>query len=63
MNIPSACRIANIAANNAMILAYDANSSLDGIFGKDSRTIHTSSARSPPRSRRRGAARLNAMLS
>jgi hypothetical protein len=25
MNIPSACRIANIAINDAMILPYDAN--------------------------------------
>jgi hypothetical protein len=24
-NIPSACRIANIASNDAMILSYDAN--------------------------------------
>jgi hypothetical protein len=34
-NIPSACRIANIALNDAMILPYDTNP--DGIFGKDRR--------------------------
>ena len=30
-----ACRIANIALNDAMILPYDAKSTRDGIFGKD----------------------------
>ena len=32
---PSACRIANIAFNDAMILSYDANPGPDGIFGRD----------------------------
>ena len=34
-NIPSACRIVNIALNDAMILSHDANLGSDGIFGKD----------------------------
>ena len=35
-NNPSACRIANIAFNDAMILAYDANPGSMEFFGKDS---------------------------
>jgi hypothetical protein len=31
----SACRIANIALKDAMILFYDANPGPDGIFGRD----------------------------
>ena len=34
-NIPSACRIAIIALNDAMILPYIANPRPDGIFGND----------------------------
>jgi hypothetical protein len=34
-NILSACRIANIAVNDAMILPHTMRSRPDGIFGKD----------------------------
>jgi ribosome-associated translation inhibitor RaiA len=34
-NIPSACRIATIGLNHAMILPHDANPGSDAIFGKD----------------------------
>jgi hypothetical protein len=48
MNIPSACRIATIALNNAMILPYDANLGRMEFSERAGQTASAKTQRCPP---------------